>query len=210
MAYGDTKQTIISGALYEVGCPPILDITIPKSPAEAIMLNRYNSVLLSELRKNQWVFAITRLTTLQDQTPIDNANCNTIYTWPLPQDCVRPILDDFNDRNMYADWWIEGSNIVSKHYKAPFVRYISSNVDESIFDPIFTQAFTYRLALECCEFITQSSQKKSDLNNLYQASIDNANKQNAFEDPQSYYYQPERHYNWLESRYDFYKNMASK
>lgn len=163
-------------------------------------MNRaYQPVLLSELRKNYWNFSIKRASLPQDAVgPIFGKS--NYYTLPpdfldlAPPDMVfgvsgggtlagnqilsgTPIITG----SPIVDWLIEGNKIASNQVAPLNIRYVSSAVTESMFDPCFDEAFAAALAVMCCEELTQSNTKFSNLAQVYEAAIEMAKKRNAFE-----------------------------
>ncbi len=69
------------------------------------------------------------------------------------------------------------SNISSPLY----IRYVSSAINEAIFDVCFAEAFAASLAMEVCEELTQSNSKAATASKMYDDAIEKAKKRNAFE-----------------------------
>lgn len=198
MASGDTLTTLCSTALFHLGEAPLSSYANPQTPLEQQVVAQYPVILNSELRRRDWIFAIMRTAFSDPSTPAQPPAFNT---YVLPTDCVRALRE--RDREGFRsapEWWIEGRNVCSRLPKAPLIRYISNSVDPSEFDPLFVMVLTYKLALHCCEYVTQSSQKKSDLAGLYQGAITEAGKQNAWEQPEGSTHAPENEFSWLRER----------
>jgi len=163
-------------------------------------MNRaYTPVLLSELRKNYWNFAIARaqLAASAVTPPFGKS-----YYYPLPPDflCLAPPDQVFGvagggtlagnqilagtpiiTGSPILDWQIEGNQIASNQVSPLNLRYISMNVTEAMFDPCFDEAFSAALALETCEELTQSNTKIQYISQLYDSAIEIAKQRNAFE-----------------------------
>ncbi len=163
-------------------------------------MNRaYNSVLLNTLRSNFWNFAILRaVLPASTITPV----FGPANYYPLPGDFLmlaapdqvtqyafsaQPGIPAQSTQGMgYSDWQLEqmpggGTAIASSDPSPLNIRYVTSNVTESAFDPSFAECFSANLAMETCEELTQSNTKKDDAEKLYSAAVDNAKKRNAFE-----------------------------
>lgn len=163
-------------------------------------MNRaYQPVLLSELRKNYWNFAIARASIPADAIG-PSFGKSSYFTLPpdfldlAPPDQVfgvagggtlagnqilagTPIITG----SPILDWQIEGNKIASNQVPPLNVRYVSSNVTESMFDPCFEEAFAAALALNTCEELTQSNTKITFISQMYDAAIELAKKRNAFD-----------------------------
>lgn len=91
-----------------------------------------------------------------------------------------------NTNTVYNDYQIEnapglGPCIASNQPAPLYIRYVSSSVTESQFDPLFAEAFAAALAIETCEELTQSNTKIQSLENLYKETMEMAKKRNAYQ-----------------------------
>ena len=198
MSAGDTLTSVCSTALFHLGAAPLSSFEAPRTPLEKQIVSQYGTVLNSELRKRAWTFAIKRTDFSDAAAPAPPPAFNM---WELPGDCLRVLREHRASRfHNEPTWWVEGRNICSHAARAPLIRYISNSVTPDIFDPSFVEAFTLKLAFRCCEYMTQSSQKKNDLANDYSAAIVEASKQNAWEKPEGSTHAPDEAFNWLTSR----------
>lgn len=193
-----TQTSIANRALQIVGFPPISSIQENSRGAKA-MNRAYQPILLSELRKNYWNFAIKRASLPQDAVGPSFGKSN-FFTLPpdfldvAPPDQVfgvagggtlagnqilagTPIITG----SPIVDWQVEGGKIATNQIAPLNIRYVSSAVTESMFDPCFDEAFSAALALMTCEELTQSNTKLQNIANLYDAAIEIAKKRNAFE-----------------------------
>lgn len=193
-----TQTSIANRALQLLGSPPISSINENSRGARA-MLVAYTPVLMSELRKNYWNFAIKRAQLAADAQGPAFGKSN-YFTLPpdfldlAPPDMVfgvagggtlagnqilagTPIITG----SPILDWQIEGNKIATNQVAPLNVRYISSAVTESLFDPCFDEAFSAALAMDCCEDITQSNTKLQNVSKMYEDAIEIAKKRNAFE-----------------------------
>lgn len=193
-----TQTTIANRALQILGYQPISSLSENSRGARAI--NRaYTPVLLSELRKNYWNFAIARVAIPQNAV---GPAFGKSYYYTLPPD----FLDIAPPDQVYGtsgggtlagnqilagtpiitgspilDWQIEGNLIASNQVPPLNMRYVSSNVTESLFDPCFEESFAAALALMTCEELTQSNTKLAAVAKIYEDSIEIAKKRNAFD-----------------------------
>lgn len=196
MASLTTKTTIANRALQLVGSQPISTLN-DNTPGARAILRAYDSVLLSELRKNIWSFSIKRIVLAASATKPAFGPANY---YPLPGDFLMlapgdqnaaysfsgvPLIPYSQASGQYTDWEIEnmdGTLAITTNDDGPIhVRYVSSSVLEGIFDPCFAEAFACALALNCCEQLTQSGTKLQACAQFYKAALDDAKKRNAFE-----------------------------
>jgi hypothetical protein len=184
-----TQTDICNSALQRVGAATIANITDNSREARACAV-AYDSNRRSELRKRAWKFAIKRVVLSAD------ANAPAFefaYAFSLPADCVRVILPK-NDPCL--DWFIEGRKILTNLSQSPYLgagaqaaatgpalylRYVSDITDCSQFDPNFYDLVSIAMALDICEPLTQSNQKKQLLSAEYKDTAAAAAKANSFE-----------------------------
>ncbi len=193
-----TQTTIANRALQLLGYQTIS--SIQENSRGAKSMNRaYTPVLLSELRKNYWNFATSRASI--PAAAVGPAFGKSNY-FPLPPDflCIAPPDQVFGvagggtlagnqilagtpiiTGSPIVDWQIEGNQIASNQVGPLNIRYISSNVTESMFDPCFDEAFSAALAVMTCEELTQSNTKLAALGQVYDQAIETAKKRNAFD-----------------------------
>ena len=200
MATGDTQQTICTTALFNLGCPPLSSFTSPVTPVEKRIVGEYSNIVRSELRRKAWIFAIKRTAFTDAAAPLGAPLFNT---WTLPDDCIRVLRNRLEGtRHTDPDWWIEGNSVCRHAAQAPLLRYLSSSIDPSLYDSLFVEALAYKLAMKAAELVTQSSQKKEELAQLYSGAISEAGKQNAWEQPQGTQHNRDEDFSWLTSRRD--------
>jgi hypothetical protein len=175
-------------ALTLMGAERITSFDDENARARAMRAN-YDMIRQAELRANNWCFAMERASL---------AALATVPLWgfgaqyQLPVDCLRVVqvseswvglvLEDYITSDT-ADYSIEGRKILT-NMSAPLpIRYVKDVTDATQFDAVFVTAFAHRMAIVCCEGITQSTSKKQSLETEYLAVIGLANRVNAFEKP---------------------------
>lgn len=184
-----TQTDICNSALQRVGASTIMSITDNSREARACAV-AYDSNRRSELRKRAWKFAIKRAVLAPDATA---PAFEFAYSFTIPTDCVRVILPK-NDPCL--DWFIEGRKILTNLIQSPYLgagsqpastapalylRYVADITDCSQWDPNFYDLVCIALAMDLCEPLTQSNQKKQLLNAEYKDTRDAAAKANSFE-----------------------------
>ncbi len=183
-----TQTTIANRALQLMGYQSISSLQENSRGAKA-MFRAYQPVLQSELRKNYWGFAIRRAVLPADAAPPAFGKAN-YFTLPPDFLCIGPPDQSYGvngggTRTLKGppinDWQIEGLKIATDQPAPLELRYVSSAVTESMFDPCFDEAFSAALAAMTCEELTQSNSKLQSIEQIYEAAIEIAKKRNAFE-----------------------------
>jgi len=190
-----TQTTIINRSLQLLGYKSVGSITDNDRGARA-MNRAYSPVKLTTLRSNFWSFAIMRATLAASATPPPFGMNNY---FPLPGDFLMLAMPDqltnypFGAIPMtpmmntqYQDYQIENAGgilAIASNQPAPLqIRYVSSNVTESMFDPCFEECFACNLAYNTCEELTQSNTKLTNIAAAYKDAVLLAKQRNAFED----------------------------
>jgi hypothetical protein len=187
LASHTSQTTIINRALQLLGYKAVSSINDNDRGARA-MQRCYQSVLLDELRSHWWSFSLKRVILAASATPPAFGKANY---YPLPGDFLDLAPSDptfgangggpISGPPPIVDWQIEGNQIATDDPSPIQVRYISSNVQEGLFDSNFAEAFAAKLAAMCCEELTQSNTKLASLGQIYEQAIERAKQRNAFE-----------------------------
>ncbi|MDR3562045.1 MAG: hypothetical protein P4N59_11505 [Negativicutes bacterium] len=69
--------------------------------------------------------------------------------------------------DQYSDWLFEGNFIVTGSSNVIVLKFIADVNEVQTFDPMFCEGLAARLGLELCEPLTQSAQKKSEIEGVY-------------------------------------------
>jgi hypothetical protein len=176
LAIQTTKIGIINRGLQLVGAPAINSVQENSRGARA-MNRAYDSVKLNELRKHFWNFSIKRISIPASATPPAFGKGNY---FPLPGDFLMLAPMD-QDLLTTTDWQIEGNQIASNDLGPINVRYVSSDLVESLFDVSFAEALSAALAMNTAEELTQSNSKIQNAAKAYDDAIKQARRRNAFE-----------------------------
>ena len=179
---------ICQRALHKMGAGSITSLNDNNEKARVLKV-AYDPVRKAELRRRRWKFAIKRaaLPELAD-TPISGYD----HQYQLPNDWLRLVeggdLISVADTSDYrtspnALYAIEGRAILTDLSAPLQIRYLADITDANLFDACFCESLAARLAFECVERITESTQKKADLFNDYRNSIREAVHANALEAP---------------------------
>lgn len=185
-------------ALYKLGEAPCVNIADNTKNARTVN-SMFNIVRAAELRARKWSFSIKRANLAAD-VALPEFGYGAQYT--LPTGCLRvlsiftfdigPNQSDYNTGGSSASiYTIEGRKIL---YGRPIpggppssepmpLRYIADTPDTTLWDDTFGEAFACRLAAECAETLTQSSEKRRLAWQEYQQAIAAAKRANAIELP---------------------------
>lgn len=188
-----SQTEIANRAAVKMGEDRIINIDDNNKVARTLK-SMFNIVRDAELRKRRWSFSIKRV-----QLAADVAAPAFGYgaQYQLPVDCLRPLtiaLYDFGaDLSDYhgggKPYVIEGRKILYGSAGAPApsgalpLRYIASIEDTTLWDACFVEAFACKLAVEACETLAQSSDKRRLAWQEYKDAIAEAVRANAIELP---------------------------
>jgi hypothetical protein len=178
MAATTTKLGIINRGLQLLGSPSIGSLNENSRGARA-MSRAYDSILLAELRANTWSFSLKRASLAADPTPPIFGK-KARYQLPVAFLFMAPEESTYNPA-LGRDWEIEGNYIITDDGAPLPLRFVSSDITESSFDPLFAEALSASLAMGCCEEITNSNSKKMDAQNYYKEILKQAKKRNSIE-----------------------------
>lgn len=179
-------------ALQKLGATEI--VAMDEDTRERRAITRCYTMLRDrELRAHSWNFSIKRAVLAPSSVA---PAFEFAKAFPLPSDCLRP-LPPARD----VDWTIEYHNgskhVLTNEGTVIYLRYVSRVTDETQFDPLFADMLACKIAWHCCEEITQSNQKKADIEREYDKARADAKRINAFE--QATPQEPEPP--WLTARY---------
>lgn len=178
-----TKVDVCNSALQKIGATRILSLADNSREARECNI-AYDSNRRDELRKHAWVFAKKRAVLAPDSAApaFDYA-----YQFTLPSDCLRVLLP----QDSTLDWAVEGRKILT-NANSKFtllttgtpqlnLTYLADVEDCAQWDPSFYNVMAISLAIDICEPLTNSNQKKQVLLADYKDAIDDSARMNAFE-----------------------------
>lgn len=179
---------ICNQALVKVGAARITALTEDTKQARA--LNAIYTVKRdAELAANPWTFAIKRAQIPASSTaPVFGWG----YAYPLPSDYLAlvEVGEDYSfyDSDTGALFTIEtdsnGSLSILTDQTSPLnVRYVYRVTNTGLFNALFVEALSCRLAAEVCEELTQSASKKEALWLEHKRALREARRLNAIEQP---------------------------
>lgn len=152
---------------------PIISLTDGTKAAQLINA-RYEQVRDATLRMHPWNFAKYRVVLTALASPLPAWGDGSYFQ--LPRDCLRVLGTDDDSDNIP----VEGRYI---RFSATTLNilYIQQITDTSLFDAMFTECYTTRLAMEICPGLTQSTALFESLAKLYQQNLSDARTVNSFE-----------------------------
>lgn len=172
-----SKVEIANRALQILGAKRIVSLTEDSRNARAINA-AFEPVKRAELRKHPWSFAILRVQLAADAVAPTFTRQNS---FTLPSNFIRLLSPDpevnFND----LDWIIEGKKIITNDGAPLDVRYIWDVTDPNLFDALFAESLSAKLAEQLCEEITQSNTKVATAQVFYKDALAEARRTNAIE-----------------------------
>lgn len=179
---------VANRALSKIGAARIISLSDDNKQARACTSCIYD-IIEDELRAHRWQFAIKRaeLAALSAAPEFGYE-----YQYAVPSDFLRmdmvndeypsAVMDDYIGAE-YLDWTLEG-NVILTNIQAPLkLRYIANVQDPSIWDSSFREAVAARVAMEICEELTQSNEKKQFSQADYRRAITQAIRTGAIEKP---------------------------
>ena len=165
MPNSTTETSIIDRALQLLGLSQISSPQQVGSRGAKAMQRAYQPVLLSELQKHYWHFAIKRAQLPASNTPPVHTKKNA---FPLPGDYIMLAPEDqYGELQQRNDWIIEGNSIISDENGPIYIRYVSRDITTNMFDAIFAEAFSAALAVSTCEDLTNSLAKLERVGAIY-------------------------------------------
>lgn len=129
----------------------------------------YESLRDELIQDHPWNFAIRREAIAASVT---TPAFEWTYQYPFPADCIRVL--SVNEDYQRVSWSSEGRNILTD-YEGPInVRYLSNDVEEAEFPPLFVRALSMRLAVDMAMPLTESASRREALVKEYQIAIRSA------------------------------------
>ena len=120
-----------------------------------------------------WNFAMKLVALAPDtDTPAFRFN----YQYSIPSDCLRilPITYDGKRDGTDVTYEVYGNKILTDKETVLYIQYVSRIEEESMFDPLFVEAFSYHLAAHACHPITGKNSLKQTLEQMTQTALDTA------------------------------------
>lgn len=160
-----TETSICNQALVKLGVPRILSLSDATQPAR--YCNEIYAITRDEvLRSHDWNFARKRavLSELADE-PLFGWD----HQYELPSDCLRVRqLNSFEEDEARPSWEVEAGRILTDEETASII-YTFRQEDSELYDPLFIEALSLKLAAKLCTPLTGSRSQSADLIKEYEA-----------------------------------------
>lgn len=139
-----------------------------------IVAPAYDPCRRAELRAHTWNFAIARASLAADvAAPLFGPS----YRFALPTDCLRVLVP----KDTRPDWNVEGRAVVSSSPGPLGIRYVRDIEDATLFDALFCETLSTRIALAVVKDLTNSSADLAEIRQPYRQTLAEAHKANALE-----------------------------
>ena len=145
-----TKVDICNLSLAVLGdTATVSSIDPPEGSAQADHCARFYGMTVNEvLSQHNWSFALKRVQLSELVAAVEGDE--DAHQYALPPDCLRVVrLFSSEKGDRYVQYDIEmffGQRVVVTDAQDPWILYVSSQVDESAFPPLFTTCVVHRLA----------------------------------------------------------------
>lgn len=178
----ESKVSIANRALTKLGAERILLLTDTTKEGKTIN-SMFESVFEAELRRHRWKFAMRR-----DSLPaLATAPAwGYQYAYQLPADFLALVqVNDYYIRGVKPRqfWQVEGGQILTDAVAPLKIRYIRKVDNTALLDPLFVEVLACKLAMEACETLTQSGQKRGTAADEYKFAVSEAVRLDAIENP---------------------------
>lgn len=162
----NTAVDICNSALIKLGQERINTLNDANKRAK-LCKEQYGKIIRKTLRGGIWGFAATRTTlSTTGQTAWGELNM-----FPLPLDFVKMLKVENKIGYKYK---LERGNLVTYASDPINIKYISSDIDEYLFDSCFSEAAASMLAHDLAYALTQSNSLKAELFSEFQFWIGEA------------------------------------
>jgi hypothetical protein len=163
---------IVNNALVKIGANAILTLTEDTEAARAANLI-YEQIRDACIRDHVWNFAVNRVELGQISTA---PAFEFSYQYNLPSDCLRVLR--MEDISMF--YKIEGGKLLTDEGTAK-ILYLARVEDVNLFDAMFVEAFSARLAAELSITLSESNTLYSNMMEMYKRKISDARSMDAQE-----------------------------
>ena len=167
-----TEVSICANALRRLGDDPITSLT--DDTERARLCNAfYSDARDAVLRSHPWNFAITRATLAQlSDTPAYGFN----YQYALPTDpfCLRVLEMEYKDYIFKVENVATHGRVLLTDEGTAKILYIARITDTTLFDAMFVDTLTAKLAVDLAYPVTNSMQVQTNMQRLYQAKLSEA------------------------------------
>ena len=156
-----TQVSICNLALNSIGAPTIVNYEQNSASGRAVRAS-YDESRKAVLSMHPWSFALTRTTS---SATVNTPAFNYTYEHNFPSDALY-ILPPGQGTQPYDDYKIEGRTILSNS-DTLYLRYIKDEDTESVFSPLFANAFAAYLAWQIVMALVQGNTGRREKERLW-------------------------------------------
>lgn len=167
-----TEVSICSNALRRLGDDPITSLTDDTERARLC-----NSFYVPSrdlvLRSHPWNFAVTRATLAQlSDTPAYEYS----YQYALPADpyCLRVLEMQYKDYVFKIEHYASQGRVLLTNESTAKILYIARVTDTALFDSMFVDVLTAKLAVDLAYPVTNSVKLQDQMQKLFQQKLSEA------------------------------------
>ena len=167
-----TEVSICANALRRLGDSPITSLT--EDTERARLCNEfYAPAIDSVLRSHTWNFAITRATLAKSAT---TPAFEYAYQYPLPTDpyFLRVLKMEFDDYEFKIENLAGQGRVLLTDEGTANIIYIAKVTDPTLFDSMFVDVLTQKLAVDLAYPITNSTTLQAQMQKVYEKKLSDA------------------------------------
>ena len=158
-----TEVSICSNALRRLGDDPITSLT--DDTERARLCNAFYTDARDEvLRSHSWNFAITRTSLAQLTT---KPAYGFAYQYAIPSDCMRVLSMEHPDYIFKIENEPTHGRVLLTDESTAKILYISQITNTILFDSMFVDTLTSKLAADLAYPVTNSPKVQADMSKLY-------------------------------------------
>lgn len=167
-----TEVSICSNALRRLGDDPITSLTDDTERAR-LCNSFYQDARDACLRSHPWNFAITRAS-LAKLSDAPAYGFNYQYALPTNPYCLRVLEMEYKDYIFKVENVATHGRVLLTDEGTANILYIARITDTNLFDPMFVDVLTAKLAVDLAYPVTNSQQVQTNMQKLYQLKLSEA------------------------------------
>jgi hypothetical protein len=176
-----SETDVVNLALAKLGHPQIADLDDPS--AESVTAAALWATCRDAcLRSHPWNFAIRRAE-IPAEAVAPTWGFERRYLLPADPWCLRALelQDEGRGRVLDAEWAVEGREILTNLGSPIFLRYVARIVTVELWDPLFIEAVSDRLASDLAEPIIKSTEAQERFLRRYEKRVAEARSMDGME-----------------------------
>lgn len=176
-----SETEVVNLALVKLGQPQIADLA--DGSAEAVQIAAiWATCRDATLRCHPWNFAIRRAAIPAEATA-PSWGFDRRYILPNDPWCLRALelQDEGRGRVLDAEWVVEGRDILTNLGSPIYLRFVARVTEVELWDPLFIEALSDRLASDLAEPIIKSSEAQERFMRRYEKRVAEARSMDGME-----------------------------